>query len=42
MVRAFKDVQKLAEQEKSDMRTAALMLSVGRVTEAIKTLGLWP
>jgi len=24
------------------MRTAALMLGVGRVAEAIKTLGLWP
>jgi glutamate dehydrogenase/leucine dehydrogenase len=42
MVKAFNDVQKLAKSEKSDMRTAALILGVGRVAEAIKTLGLWP
>jgi glutamate dehydrogenase/leucine dehydrogenase len=42
MVKAFNDVYKLAKQEESDMRTAALMLGVGRVAEAIKTLGLWP
>ncbi len=42
MTKAFDDVQKLAEKEESDMRTAALMLGVGRVANAIKTLGLWP
>ena len=42
MVRAFNDVCKVATKEKSDMRTAALMVGVGRVAEAIKTLGLWP
>jgi glutamate dehydrogenase/leucine dehydrogenase len=42
MVKAFNDVHRLAKQEESDMRTAALMLGVGRVAEAIKTLGLWP
>jgi glutamate dehydrogenase (NAD(P)+) len=42
MVRAFNDVHKIAVKEKSDMRTAALMLGIGRVAEAIKTLGLWP
>jgi len=42
MVRAFTDVHKIAKQEKSDMRTAALILGVGRVSDAIKTLGLWP
>ncbi len=42
IVRAFNDVYKVAKQEESDMRTAALMLGVGRVGEAIKTLGLWP
>ena len=42
MVKAFNDVYKISKQEESDMRTAALMLSVGRVSEAIKTLGLWP
>ena len=42
MVKAFNDVHKTAKKEESDMRTAALMLGVGRVAEAIKTLGLWP
>lgn len=42
MVKAFNDVHKTSKAEKSDMRTAALMLGVGRVAEAIKTLGLWP
>jgi glutamate dehydrogenase/leucine dehydrogenase len=42
MVKAFYDVHKLASKEESDLRTAALMLGVGRVAEAIKTLGLWP
>jgi len=42
ITRAFKEVYKLSSKEKSDMRTAALMLGVGRVANAIKTLGLWP
>lgn len=42
MVKSFKDVYEIAKKEKSDMRTAALMLGIGRVGEAIKTLGLWP
>src|SRR5208337_1101012 len=42
MVKAFYDVNKLAKKEESDLRTAALMLGVGRVADAIKTLGLWP
>jgi len=42
MVKAFSDVCNLAKEEKSDMRTAALILGVGRVADAIKTLGLWP
>ena len=42
IVKAFNDVDKLAKKEKSDMRTAALILGVGRVAEAIKILGLWP
>jgi hypothetical protein len=29
-------------KEKSDMRTAALMLGIGRVADAIRTFGLWP
>jgi glutamate dehydrogenase/leucine dehydrogenase len=42
MVKAFSDVHKLTKKEESDMRTGALVLGVGRVAEAIKTLGLWP
>jgi len=42
MVKAFGDVQKLSRKEESNMRTAALMLGVGRVAQAVKTLGLWP
>jgi glutamate dehydrogenase (NAD(P)+) len=42
IVKAFDDVYKLSEKEESDMRTAALMLGVGRVAHALKTLGLWP
>ncbi len=42
ITRAFNDVYKLSNKEESDMRTAALMLGVGRVANAIKTLGLWP
>ncbi|MEM2999859.1 MAG: Glu/Leu/Phe/Val dehydrogenase [Candidatus Bathyarchaeia archaeon] len=42
IVKAFYEVQKLSRKEESDMRTAALMLGVGRVAQAIKTLGLWP
>jgi glutamate dehydrogenase/leucine dehydrogenase len=42
MTTAFKDVVAIANKEESDMRTGALMLGVGRVANAIKTLGLWP
>jgi glutamate dehydrogenase/leucine dehydrogenase len=42
MIKAFNDVHKTAKKEESDMRTGALMLGVGRVAEAIRTLGLWP
>ena len=42
MTHAFNDVYGLSLKEKSDLRTAALMLGVGRVAKAIKTLGLWP
>jgi len=42
MTKAFNDVVAVAEREESDMRTGALMLGVGRVANAIKTLGLWP
>jgi glutamate dehydrogenase/leucine dehydrogenase len=42
MTKAFSDVYKLSVKEESDMRTVALMLGVGRVAHALKTLGLWP
>jgi glutamate dehydrogenase (NAD(P)+) len=42
MNKAFKDVYEIAKNEESDMRTAALMLGVGKVARAISTLGLWP
>ncbi len=42
MTKAFNDVWALSKKEQSDMRTAALMLGVGRVANAIKVLGLWP
>jgi len=42
MTKAFNDVIGIVEKEESDMRTGALMLGVGRVANAIKTLGLWP
>jgi glutamate dehydrogenase (NAD(P)+) len=42
MVKAFSDVYDISKKEKTDMRNSALILGVGRVAEAIKTLGLWP
>jgi glutamate dehydrogenase (NAD(P)+) len=42
ITKAFNDVINLSQKEESDMRTGALMLGVGRVANAIKTLGLWP
>jgi len=42
MVKAFDDVFNLFKKKDTDMRTAALILGVGRVAEAIKTLGIWP
>jgi glutamate dehydrogenase/leucine dehydrogenase len=42
MVKAFDDVYGISKKRETDMRTAALILGVGRVADAIKTLGLWP
>ncbi len=42
MTKAFNDVVNISDKEESDMRTGALMLGIGRVANAIKTLGLWP
>lgn len=39
---AFKGVHDQSVKSAVSMRTAALMVGVGRVAEAIKTLGLWP
>ncbi len=42
MTKAFDDVYAIAKKEGYDMRTGALILGVGKVANAIKTLGLWP
>jgi len=42
MVKAFNDVYDLSKKHKTDTRNRALILGVGRVAEAIKTLGLRP
>ena len=42
MTKAFNDVESIVIKQESDMRTGALMVGVGRVANAIKTLGLWP
>jgi glutamate dehydrogenase/leucine dehydrogenase len=42
MIKAFKDVYNTMEKHETDMRTASLMLGIGRVAEALNTLGLWP
>ena len=42
MVRSFNDVAALAEQGKTSLRTAALLLAVGRVADATKLRGIYP
>jgi glutamate dehydrogenase/leucine dehydrogenase len=42
MVKAFSDVYNLSKKQETHMRLAALMLGIGRVAKAIKTLGIWP
>jgi glutamate dehydrogenase (NAD(P)+) len=42
MIRAFSDVYETHEKYQVNMRKASIALAVGRVTEAIKTRGLWP
>jgi len=39
---AFKAVHKEAKAREVSMRTGALVVGVGRVADAVKTLGLWP
>ena len=42
MVNAFREVVRIMEKHKVDMRIAALMLGVGRVADAAKDRGLYP
>ena len=42
MTGAFKAVHKEAEKHDVSMRTGALIVGVGRVADAVRTLGLWP
>ncbi|MGQ9514779.1 MAG: Glu/Leu/Phe/Val family dehydrogenase [Thermoproteota archaeon] len=42
MVKSFNDVYDLALKNSTNMRNASWMLGVGRVADALKTLGLWP
>lgn len=42
MVKAFNDVLNATKMHGMDMRTTAFILAVGRVAEAMKSLGLWP
>ncbi|MBI2918948.1 MAG: Glu/Leu/Phe/Val dehydrogenase [Chloroflexi bacterium] len=42
LVRAFNDVYALSQREEAEMRTAAYMLGVQRVVEAITTRGIYP
>ncbi len=42
MLTAFNGIYKRAKEEESDMRTVALEQGIGRVGEAMKTLGVWP
>jgi glutamate dehydrogenase (NAD(P)+) len=40
--KSFAEVLSLSQKEKVDMRTAALMLGIGRVAQATKLLGIYP
>jgi glutamate dehydrogenase (NAD(P)+) len=42
MKRAFAEVLSISQKEKVDMRTAALILGIGRVAEATKLRGIYP
>ena len=42
MTKAFKEVLEIHKEKKVDMRTAAMILGVGRVAEAISVRGLYP
>jgi glutamate dehydrogenase (NAD(P)+) len=40
--RAFHEVKAIADKERVEMRTAALVLGIGRVAEAAKLRGMFP
>ena len=42
MTSSFNAVLRAAETHRVDMRTAALVLAVGKVGNAMKLRGLWP
>jgi glutamate dehydrogenase/leucine dehydrogenase len=42
LTRSFSEVLSVSEKEKVDMRTAALMLGIGRVAEAVRLRGIYP
>jgi glutamate dehydrogenase (NAD(P)+) len=42
MTSAFRTVHREAEKNHVSMRTGALIVGVGRVADAVRTLGLWP
>jgi len=42
MISAFKDVHEASLEHGTDMRTAAMIVAVRRVADAVKTLGLFP
>ena len=42
MVRSFRDVNEMSQQMNIDLRTAALVLAIGRFSESTKTRGLYP
>jgi len=42
LIRSFAEVYNISQKEKVNMRTAALMLSIGRVAEATRLRGIYP
>ena len=42
IVKAFNEVNKLAQERQVSLRTAAYMIAVGRIAEAIRVRGLYP
>jgi len=42
MIEAFNDVYSLSESKKVDMRTAAYIMAISRVVEAMEIRGIWP